>query len=160
MTIQKLLSLFIVVITFSCDKDSENKDDMNCQPTSVSMVVNGQPQTLQAIGYGIDLTSKGYVLHLNIDKRSNDPLREQGVAIILPYKKTGKNVIEKFLYHQYINNVSFDGNFIDGEFECNVKINRKSCFFATFSGKLNDGKQEVIITDGIISYQYSDPFDN
>ena len=133
---------------------------VNCQPTNISMVVNGKPQTFQALGYGIDLRSEGYVLHLNGDRRSSDPLREQGIAIILPYKKTGENVIEKFIYHQYIDNIAFDGDFTDEEFKCNVMINRNSCFFATFSGKLNNGNQEVIITDGIISYQYNEPFDN
>lgn len=160
MKIQNLFFSLLVIVAFSCNKDDNKEDILNCQPTNISMVVNGQPQTFQALGYGIDLRSEGYVLHLNGDRRSNDPLREQGIAVILPYKKTGKNVIEKFLYHQYINNVSFDGDFTDGEFQCDVKINRNSCFYATFSGKLSDGKQEVIITDGIISYQYNDPFDN
>lgn len=160
----KILNVFfslLVILTFSCNKDDDNHEDiLNCQPTNISMVVNGKPQTFQALGYGIDLMSEGYVLHLNGDRRSNDPFREQGIAVILPYKKTGKNVIKEFIYHQYIDNVSFDGDFTDGEFQCDVIINRNSCFYATFSGKLNDGNQEVIITDGIISYQYNEPFSN
>jgi len=160
----KILNLFfllLVMATFSCNRDNDNQEEnLNCKPTSISMVVNGKPHTFQAIGYGIDLRSEGYVLHLNGDKRSNNPLSEQGIAVILPYKKTGKNVIDKFIYHQYVNNVSFDGDFTDGVFQSNVIINRNSCFYATFSGKLNDGKQEIIITDGIISYQYEDPFDD
>ncbi|CAM3610118.1 Lipoprotein [Flavobacterium chungbukense] len=160
MKIQNLLFLLLVIVTFSCNKDENREEVLNCKPTSISMVVNGKPQTFQALGYGIDLRSEGYELHLNGDRRSNDPFREQGIAVILPYKKTGKNIIQKFLYHQYIDNVSFDGDFIKGEFECDVIINRNSCFYATFSGKLNDGNQEVMITDGIISYQYDDAFDN
>ncbi|RZJ50155.1 MAG: hypothetical protein EOO44_16935 [Flavobacterium sp.] len=160
----KILNVFfsiLVITVFSCNKDDDNhKDKLDCKPTTISMVVNGKPQTFQALGYGIDLSSKGYVLHLNGDQRSNDPLQERGIAVILPYKKTGKNIIDEFNYHQYINSVSFDGDFTDGIFECNVIINRNSCFYATFSGTLNDGKQEIIITDGIISYQYNDPFDN
>ncbi len=160
MKIKNLFCLFFVIVSFSCNKDDDNKEViLDCQPTKITMVVNGETQTFQALGYGIDLTSEGYVLHLNGDRRSNDPFREQGIAIILPYKKTGQNVIKNFFYHQYINNASFDGDFTEGEFQCNVKINRKSCFLATFSGKLNDGKQEVIITDGVISYQYEDAFD-
>ena len=158
----KILKVFFVLLvftTFSCNKD-DGDAPLNCKPTNISMVVNGKPQTFQAIGYGIDLWPQGYVLHLNADRRSNDPLREQGIAIVLPYKKTGKNVIDKFLYHQYIDNVSFYGDFTDGVFQCDVKINRNSCFYATFSGKLSDGNQEITITDGIISYQYEDPFDN
>ncbi|MDR6763879.1 hypothetical protein J2Y38_004103 [Flavobacterium sp. 2755] len=161
MKIQNLFFSLLAIVAFSCNKDDDNKERaLDCQPTNISMKINGELQTFQAIGYGIDLISEGYVLHLNGARRSNDPLKEQGIAIILPYKKTGQNVIKNFFYHQYINEVSFDGDFTEGEFQCNVKINRKSCFLATFSGKLSDGKQEVIITDGIISYQYEDPFDN
>ncbi|KAF2515216.1 BTB/POZ domain-containing protein [Flavobacterium foetidum] len=159
--IQNLLFAILVLVTVSCNRDDENQaEDLNCKPTSISMVVNGTPQTFQALGYGIDLRSKGYELHLNGDRRSNDPLREQGIAVILPYKKTGKNIIQQFHYHQYIDKVSFDGDFLKGEFTSDVIINRNSCFYATFSGKLSDGKQEIIITDGIISYQYDKAFDD
>jgi hypothetical protein len=47
---------------------------------------------------------------------------------------------------------------VNSDFQSDVIINRNTCFYATFSAKLNDGNQEVIITDGKISYTYENPF--
>jgi len=141
---------------FSC---SNNDDGTNCPETHVTMTINGESQSFEAMGRGIDLRQNRYELHLNLDRRSNDPSREQGISIILPYKKTGANVIEQFIYHQYIDNVPFDGDFLDGEFQSNVMINTHECFYATFSGKLHDGNQEVTITKGELRYTYEEPFE-
>lgn len=154
-TFKTILTLLIVSL-FSCSNDD---NEQVCLETNVTMNVNGESQSFQAIGRGIDLRENGYQLHLNLDRRSNDPFREQGIAIILPYKKKGKNIIEQFIYHQYINGISFDGDFLDGEFESNVITNTSKCFYATFSGVLNDGNQEVIITNGSLSYEYEESFD-
>ena len=148
----------MATLLLACSKKNENQPA--CQPLKVSMVVNGDLQTFEVLGYGIDLTSKGHVLHLNLDRREYTPLREQTVFMTLPYKKTGKNVIDEFFYRQYINKVTFQGSFLEGEFESNVVTNNKYCIYATFSGKLSDGNQEVIITDGVVSYSYDTPFEN
>lgn len=154
--IKNLTVLLIVFACFSCNKD-ENEPD--CHATNVSMLVNGELQTFQAQGRGIDLTNNGYILSLNLDRRDNDvQLREQTFYIQLPYKKTGKNIIQKCLYHQYINGIPLDGDLVNSDFKSEVIMNRSTCFYATFSGKLNDGNQEVIITDGVVSYQYETPF--
>lgn len=156
--IQETIILNLIIVSlFSCANDDKN--EQICLETNVTMTVNGESQSFQAIGRGIDLRENGYELQLNLDRRSNDPLREQGIAIILPYKKTGKNIIKQFIYHQYIDRISFDGDFKTGEFESNVITNTNKCFYATFSGTLNDGNQKVIITEGKLSYQYETPFD-
>lgn len=156
-TYKTILTLLIVCL-FSCSNDDDNEQD--CMETNVTMNVNGESQSFQAIGRGIDLRENGYELSLNLDRRSNDPFREQGITIILPYKKNGENIIEQFIYHQYIDGISFDGDFLNGEFESNVITNTSKCFSATFSGVLNDGNQEVIITNGNLSYEYEEPFDD
>ena len=156
-TTYKTILTFLIVCLFSCSNDDDK--EQVCLETNVTMNVNGESQSFQAIGRGIDLRENGYELHLNLDRRSNDPFREQGIAIILPYKKIGENIIEQFIYHQYIDGIAFDGDFLDGEFESNVITNTSKCFYATFSGVLNDGNQEVIITNGSLSYEYEEPFD-
>ncbi|WP_373058713.1 hypothetical protein [Zunongwangia sp. H14] len=98
------------------------------------MTINGENQEFEVLGKGIDLRENGYRLQLNLDRRNNDPYREQGVSIVLPYQKTGKNIIERFNYHQYINAVAFNGDFINGELESTVLTNTRTCFSATFSG--------------------------
>ena len=159
---QKILTFLFLIIAFtlsSCSDDDEKKPEP-CLATNVTMVVNGELQSFQAQGRGIDAMQDGYRLSINLDRRSNDPYREQTIYIILPYKKTGQNIIQEFHYRQYINGVAFEGDFLDGTFECNIITNRNTCFYATFSGKLNDGNQEIIITGGKLSYQYETPFDN
>lgn len=153
-----LLFLFISILFLSCSNDDKSQP---CMVTNVSMLVNGELQTFQALGRGIDLNADGsYTLQLKFYTSSNDPFREQSISLILPYKKTGTNVIDNFIYHQYIDGVSFDGDFLNGTFQSKVITNRKTCFYATFSGTINDGNQEVIITDGKVSYEYEIPFDN
>ncbi|MFV0571059.1 MAG: hypothetical protein ACK5M1_01335 [Xanthomarina gelatinilytica] len=151
------LLILILSTLYSCSNDDDN--EQQCMETNVTMTVNGESQTFQAIGRGIDLRQNGYELHLNLDRRNTDPFREQGIVIILPYKKTGENIIEQFIYHQYIDNTPFNGDFLDGEFQSNVITNTNKCFYATFSGILNNGNQEVIITEGKLSYEYEKPFD-
>lgn len=151
-----IVLFFSCLSFFSCDK---NENEPNCIPTNVSMSVNGELQTFQALGRGINITNNGYVLSLNLDRRNNEiPLREQTFYIQLPYKKTGKNIIKSCDYHQYINGILLDGDLVNSDFKSDVIVNRNTCFYATFSGKLIDGNKEVTITDGKISYTYENPF--
>ncbi len=153
--INVLIILLSIVFT-ACSDDDKGPV---CLETNITMKINGESQSFEASGYGIILTQNGYILDIHSGRYSNTPYSEQSFSILLPYKKTGVNVIEQFIYHQYMDNISFDGDFMNGEFESNVITNNKSCFYATFSGKLNDGNQEVIITEGKLSYKYENPFD-
>lgn len=123
------------------------------------MIINGEMQTYYVNQYGITLNKNGgYTLNIKMDKESDSYLwGKEGIDITLPYKKIGKNVITNFVYHKYSNN-NINGDFVSGEFQNTVITNKNTCFYATFSGKLTDGNQTVIITDGSISYQYSRPF--
>lgn len=151
-----LLFLLTLGLT-SCSKDDDSQQV--CMETSVTMTVNGELQEFQALGRGIDLRQNGYLLQLNLDRRSTDRSREQTMVIRLPYKKTGENIIEEFLYRQYINGISFSGDLINEDFQSHVTTNTRNCFYATFSGKISDGNQEVIFSDGIVSFKYEPPFD-
>lgn len=152
-----LLLVLLTLVLTSCSNDDDS--EQVCMETNVIMTVNGELQTFEALGRGIDLRQNGYLLQLNLYRRGNDPFREQSIVIKLPYKKTGENILEQFLYRQYIDNTLFEGDFLNGEFESNVITNSRNCFYATFSGKLSDGNQEVIITDGTVSFKYEPPFD-
>lgn len=149
------LILSLSIILTGCS----DKQTGVCPEINVTMKVNGELQSFEVLGYGIDLTPNGHMLHLNLHRGSQDPFREQGIAIFLPYKKTGTNVIEQFIYHQYIDDMAFDGDFTDGEFESRVITNTNTCFYATFSGKLHDGTRQVVITEGTLSYTYVNPFE-
>lgn len=150
--------LIILLITFNaCSSDDDNVPV--CYDTNPVITINGQVQAFQAIGRGIDIRPIGYELSINLDRRHNMPYREQSVSIKLPYKQTGENIIEAFNYSQYIDDISFSGDFLDGEFQSNVITNTNECIYATFSGVLSDGNQEITITNGILKYTYQNPFD-
>ena len=155
---KKVLVIFLLISIISCSSDDNEVEEV-CMETNVTMTIDGEIQNFQAVGRGISLRSNGYELSINLDRRSNNPFREQGVAIILPYKKTGENIIEKFIYHQYIENIAFDGDFIDGTLYSSVITNTNKCIHITFHGSLVVDNQEVIIENGDLSYKYEDPFD-
>lgn len=159
--IMKFIFAFVSITLIACSHDNNQEVVSQCTPTNVSMVVNGELQTFQAYGRGIDIAENGYILSINIDRRNFGSTNEQGVYLQLPYKRTGKNLIEHFIYHQYVDNVVLDGDFVtDGNFTSEILVNRETCFLATFSGTLTDGNQEVEITNGVLSYTYETPFTN
>ena len=155
---KRIIITLLICVFFSCSTD-DNNEEPKCLETEVTMVVNGELQNFQAIGYGISMRENGYLLQLNLDRRDNDPFRQQTVVIQLEYLKTGKNIIDKFDYHQYIDDQLFEGDFVNYEFENTVITNSNKCFSATFSGKIIKEDQEVIITDGILNMTYRNPFD-
>ena len=151
-----LLCIFLSVNFYSCSDDDK---EIVCSQTNVTITINDEVKNFQAIGRGIDLRANGYELQINLYRSESDPFIEESISIKLPYKRTGENIIEQFQYNQYMNGVFFSGDFLNGEFQSNVISNTNKCFSATFSGVLSDDNQEVIITDGQITYQYDEPFD-
>ncbi|AFL79598.1 hypothetical protein Aeqsu_0066 [Aequorivita sublithincola DSM 14238] len=155
----RIFFISVIVLFSSCSEDDSKNDEIAiCQETVVTMIVNGETQTFYAYGRGIGIRSDGYELIINVGRNVQNPLGEQDIAIYLPYKATGKNIIEQFIYSQYKDNIIFRGDFLDGELQSNVLVNTKSCFRMTFSGKLSDGNQEIVITEGKISYMYDESF--
>ncbi len=150
----RLLFIFLFALT-SCSQD----DEPACMETNITMEINGELQSFQASGRGIDIRPNGYELQINLSRRIVEPLKQQGFYITLPYKKTGENIVERFHYLQYTSDDRFEGDFLQGELQSNILTNTRKCFYATFSGKLNDGDQEIIITNGVLSYTYETPFD-
>ncbi|MEK8180109.1 hypothetical protein WMW71_07125 [Flavobacterium buctense] len=150
------LLLLLTVLTLSCSKEDNN--DV-CLETNVSMVINGELQTFQTTGRGIDLNQDGgYTLRIWLSRGSSNPSLEQSILIVLPYQKRGDNVLDNFMYNQYSIGTTFNGDFSNGTIESKVITNSNTCFYATFSGTFNDGNQEFVITDGKLSYQYETPF--
>lgn len=151
-----LLFLVFCILTIGCSNDDNSTA---CRATSITMEINGEIQSFQAIGRGIDLRENGLELQLNLDRRSNNPFKQQTISVILPYRVTGENVITEFSYNQNIDNIEFSGDFVDGTFESKVLTNNRYCFYATFSGSLSDGNQELVIREGKLSFEYEIPFD-
>lgn len=158
MTNYKIVTRFfplLLLITMSC---SDNESVQKCQETNITILIDGELQTFEPISRGILLTSNGYELTLGFYRRVESPLVEQNILITLPYKKTGKNIIENLFYTQYKNSIYFEGDIINDELQSNVTKNTNSCFSTTFNGKLNDGIQDIIIESIQVSYQYDEPF--
>lgn len=155
-----LLTLTILcVIAFTTISCSNDDDHQPCYATDVTMTINGEVQSFQAYGRGIDIREDGYELQLYFYRGSSNPFSEQNLTVKLPYKKRGKNIFEAFLYSQYIDNTPFEGDFLDGELQSQVITNTSNCFYATFSGTLSDGNQEIVITNGELKYEYEESFD-
>lgn len=156
--LEKVLFVLILFSSISCSND--DSDQQVCLENTANLKINGENQAFNVEGYGINSRENGHVLMLNLARRTNNPYIEQFINIRLPFKMTGNNIIEQFAYRQKsIDSVLFNGNYVNDEFESRVITNTDNCFYATFSGKISDGIQEIIITDGIISQEYGTPFD-
>ena len=77
----------------------------------------------------------------------------------MPYKKTGHNVIDELLFIQYKDGNYIEGDLVNNDFHSDVMINRSTCFYATFSGKIDNDEEQIVITDGKLSWEYDEPFD-
>lgn len=112
------------------------------------------------MGYEIVATAiDDYELTIGMHSYNESPYMEQNILMTLPYKKTGKNLVESCMYYQYMIGSSLEGDLITGELQSNVTKNTRFCIAVTFSGKLITQNQEIIITEGKVNYQYPTPFD-
>ena len=152
-TLKYLLSILLITC-LSCSNEAESP---KCEITSITMKIDGQLQSFEPTGYGIDLTDDGHRLSIWFGRYNTNPLREQNFLLTMRYKKTGANKIESLIYSENQLGSSVSGNLVNENFVSNVRINRSSCFVATFSGKINSGNQEVNFTDAKVSYEYEEP---
>jgi hypothetical protein len=152
---------FLCVIVIGITSCSDDDKEVPCPQTSISAVINGVAYTFAEGGRGIDLRQNGYELRLNFYAGTDanaETVRQ--FSLVVPFEKTGKNLITELSYLQYDHEGnSISGDFAEQELTSDVLINRKSCFSATFSGKLTDNGQEISITNGKIDYLYDEPFD-
>ncbi|MGL2964158.1 hypothetical protein ACSVH2_10105 [Flavobacterium sp. RSB2_4_14] len=159
-SLYSLLFFFSLTIFSSCSKDN---DTQTCPESEIiSMKINGELRQFQIIGWGIDLENdnSGYTLTLQIFSGVFSPQQDSyDITLKLPYKKTGTNIMEEFHYFRVQNGSSSEGDFVQGELQSKVTVNKNTCFSATFSGRAIIDGNEVTITEGIINHVYSDPFD-
>ncbi len=150
------ISLFILN---SCSND----DEPSCPQTeNISMKINGEIKQFEVNGWGIDLDNdnSGHTLTLWLETGVFNPQQDSfAITLKLPYKKTGNNIIEEFNYFSAQNATTHQGNFVQGELQSTVTVNKSTCFSATFSGRAIIDGNEIIITEGIINHVYDDPFD-
>jgi hypothetical protein len=159
--IKFLLTVFISLFIFnSCSKDN---DDPTCpEIENISMKINGEVKHFQIIGWGIDLNNNGsgHTLSLQIFTGVFNPQQDSyNITLKLPYKKTGSNIIEEFNYLRVQNGTSSEVNFVSGEFQSKVTVNKNTCFCGTFSGRVVVDGNEIVITKGILNHVYTNPFD-
>lgn len=163
----KILHLSIVFASFllinSCSDDDNNDDVQTCPQTEiVSMKIDGELKQFEINGRGIDSNNdgSGHTLSIYLLTGVFQPQQDSyAVTIILPYKKTGTNIIGEFNYFRVQNGTSTEGDFVQGEFESTVIVNTNLCFSASFSGSAIIDGSEIVITEGIVEHVYDDPFD-
>ena len=159
--IQFLLTIFTCLFIFnSCSKDDEESKCPEIE--NISMKINGELKQFQIIGWGIDLNNdgSGHTLSLQIFTGVFNPQQNSyDITLKLPYKKTGSNIIEEFNYFRVQNGTSSTVNFVSGEFQSKVTVNKNTCFSGTFSGHAIIDGNEIVITEGILNHVYADPFD-
>ena len=155
-----LIIFFSLLILSSCS--NENEAQTCPQTENISMKINGEVKQFEISGWGIDINNNGlgHTLTLQIFTGVLYPQQDSyDITLKLPYKRTGTDIIEEFNYFRVQNGSSAEGNFVLGEFDSRVTVNKNTCFSATFSGRAIIDGNEIIITEGIINHVYSDPFD-
>ncbi len=157
--------LFILtglILLNSCSSDDDNSNPCP-QSEIISMKINGELKQFEVNGWGIDLDNdgSGHTLSLWLFTGVLQPQQDSyAITLKLPYKNTGTNIIEEFIYFRVQNGTSAESDFvIEGELESNVVVNTNSCFSATFSGSAIVNGNEIVITDGIVEHIYDEPFD-
>ncbi len=149
--------LLLLLINFSsCSSDDDSQQ--SCLETSIIININGDVQSFQATGRALNLRENGHELTLSLSRHVSEPHQEQFITIKLPFNKTGENSINYFVYRQNIEGSRIEGDFTDHDFQSNVITNTNECFYATFSGKLNNDHQEVTINEGEVIFKYEEPF--
>ncbi|MBY8962870.1 hypothetical protein KJK34_08925 [Flavobacterium sp. D11R37] len=120
------------------------------------MKINGELKTFTTGGREISIIwgTGQYDLSLLFYGSTQGTLRLEMI-----YKETGNNVIDLLKLGNFDEAHTGMYELVNDDFESNVLVNRSECFYATFSGKINANGEELIITEGVISYEYDEPFD-
>lgn len=156
------LTIIIILLLNSCSEEAEVSP---CPQTeNISMKINGKEMQFTAMGWGIDLDrdDTGHTLYLQIVAGVISPQQQDSYSLSfkLPYKKTGKNLIEELHYFRVPNAPAIQGYFNPEDLQSNVTVNTKTCVSLTFSGSIVIDGNQIIISEGIINHVYPYPFDN
>lgn len=152
----------IILLSFSlglisCSSD-DNNESVTCIPTNMSMTINGEPLQYQGLSSGIvwNPARQIHIIDQNFYYRGA-PFGDTNVYYSVPHKRKGKDVFEVFMFTANINGSHVEVNLLNEDFESEVITSSNTCFYAIFSGKFIVNDQEVIITEGIASYTFSNP---
>lgn len=127
------------------------------------MKINGEEKQFSVSGWGINLDNDGtgHTLEVQLTSGVISPQQNSySVTLIMPYRKTGNNIIEDLHYLRVDGATAIEGNFTQAGLQSKVTVNRNTCISTTFSGSATFDGNEVTITDGIIQHVYADPFEN
>jgi len=161
MKLIKHFVLFLSALLFisSCADDD---DKMSCPAVvKVSAKVNGETVVFQALGRAIDFIGNGdgHTLTLHLISGVYSPQQDSyDIQIMLPYKKTGKNVVEGIRYFRVQNQTSTQILLSQSQIQSKVRINRNTCVSLEFSGTGSVDGTSVTISDGLLEYTYEEPF--
>ncbi|PKD17304.1 hypothetical protein APR41_18575 [Salegentibacter salinarum] len=158
------LIIFVSLPILNCCSDDDDDDSQTCPQTEIaSMKINGELKQFDVNRWGINIDNDGtgHTLALGLMTGVFQPQQDTyAITIKLPYKQTGNNIIEEFIYLRVQNGTSSEIDFVaQGEIESNVLVNTNSCFSVTFSGSVMLNGNEIIIEDGIVEHIYDEPFD-
>jgi len=144
-----------------------NQDENESCPTEIAvMEIDGITRNFNILGVslGTGIFGRGTEIQLNLDSRDEevDFFRQQTIVLTFPFEETGDNLISEFLYSQNFRPDDFpeiSGDFLNGEFQSNIDRNSRFCLTASFSGRLSQGNDEVIIENGELVFILNDRFD-
>ncbi|WP_121667356.1 hypothetical protein [Mesonia aquimarina] len=156
---RNLIFILLSLIIFGCSKDDED-NKYNCENIeSIGDInLNDENYTLETTGRGIDLREDGYEVSLFYSYYSES--NSINISIKFPYKKTGKNVIEKihFSYTQRSDNPEYYTIDLTPEnFKSEVFGNTDYCFEGEFSTDIQIGGKNFVFDKAILSYKYEEP---
>lgn len=158
----KILSLILICLTFvNCSDDEYNfqVNQNSCRDTEVQMLIDGENYDWTTNTYGWEESpsdSDNITLFIRGIAENEEGL-VRNITMRLPYKETGSDVIAHIEYSQTGNGEAFEGDSSEMNLESNVITNTANCFFTTFSTTVTDGNQEIIITNGSLSFDYPEP---
>ena len=154
--------MLLVLICVSCSDDEYDFDvnpDSSCRDTQLEMLIDGEDFNWITNSYGweespantgeVSIFIRGYV--------ENDQGVTKNFTLRLPYEETGEDVVSSIEYSQNEDATEFDGTSTEMNIESNVITNSSDCFFATFSSTVTDGTEDIVITNGSLSFNYSEP---
>ncbi|AWA30375.1 hypothetical protein HYN48_09895 [Flavobacterium magnum] len=144
-----LLLVFSAVSLTSCTAD-DDADKSN----TVTMTVNGVSRTFEPLSVETKLQQNGSY-QLTIWMYANDGGTDESAKLIATYGETGNGGFKGF--YTTLSPVGIDDNATEGTFTSNISMNSRTEFEATFSGTLQGGNADVVITNGHIHYLYDDP---